>query len=245
MADISKVRVKGVEYEIKDNTAREELENKQDILTFATNAEINKLFGINYFCIKNAYNGNNEITFATKGEFTNPPILEYTFDTKNWNNLNLNQAIIVPVNGKIYVRGDNNALAESINIYTHITSTQDIKVSGNIMSLLDKTCELMSVPNYGFSCLFRDCTKLLSLPLLPATSLGKYCYASMFTRCTEIKISTTQTEEYQTPYRIPTSGTGVAEGTGTLALMFSSTGGTFAGTPIINTTYYTSNEVLE
>ena len=63
--------------------------------------------------------------------------------------------------------------------------------------------------------------------------------------CTNIKLSTTKTGEYQTAYRIPKSGTGTAA-TIALSNMFVNTGGTFTGTPEINTTYYlsTSNTIV-
>ena len=44
-------------------------------------------------------------------------------------------------------------------------------------------------------------------------------------------------------YRIPTIGTGTS-GSSSLSDMFKNTGGTFIGTPTINTTYYTSNTVV-
>ena len=93
--------------------------------------------------------------------------------------------------------------------------------------------------------MFNGCTALTTAPALPATRLARGCYSGMFYGCTNIKLSTTQTGEYQTPYRIPKSGTGT---TADYALddMFASTGGTFKGTPEINTTYYlsTSNTVV-
>ena len=95
--------------------------------------------------------------------------------------------------------------------------------------------------------MFYGCTSLNKLPALPATVLpplggGHGCYYWMFLGCSKIKLSTTQVDEYQTPYRIPTTGTGE----GYLGQdMFRGTGGTFTGTPDINTTYYTANEVIE
>ena len=91
--------------------------------------------------------------------------------------------------------------------------------------------------------MFRDCTNLTTIPSLPATALTNYCYEYMFYNCKKIKLSSTQTGNYQTAYRIPTSGAGTT-GTGSLSDMFSGTGGTFKGTPTINTTYYTSNTVV-
>ena len=63
----------------------------------------------------------------------------------------------------------------------------------------------------------------------------------MFGGCTGLKLSSTQTEEYTQEYRIPSSGNGVSP-PNALTDMFSSTGGTFKGTPKINTTYYLSSD---
>ena len=88
--------------------------------------------------------------------------------------------------------------------------------------------------------MFYGCTALTKAPALPATTLAYSCYSGMFYGCTKIKLSSTQTGEYTTAYRIPITGTGT---TATMALdrMFYRTGGTFTGTPEINTTYYLSN----
>ena len=94
---------------------------------------------------------------------------------------------------------------------------------------------------YGY--MFYGCTALTTVPELPATKLADRCYQSMFEGCTSIKLSTTQIGEYQTPYRIPTTGAGTTA-TDALTTMFYRTGGTFTGTPQINTTYYTSNTVV-
>ena len=90
--------------------------------------------------------------------------------------------------------------------------------------------------------MFRDCTSLTQAPALPATTLTDGCYSSMFEGCTSLKLSATQTGEYTQEYRIPTSDTGTGTtATNALTSMFTSTGGTFTGTPEINTTYYLSN----
>ena len=91
--------------------------------------------------------------------------------------------------------------------------------------------------------MFYGCASLTTAPALPATTLVSGCYRYMFYNCTNIKLSTTKTGEYQTAYRIPTSGTGTTA-TDALTKMFTNTGGTFTGTPSINTTYYTSNTVV-
>ena len=88
-----------------------------------------------------------------------------------------------------------------------------------------------------YASMFHSCSNLTIVPELPATALAEGCYSSMFHSCVEINLSSTQTGEYQTPYRIPISGTGTV-GTNSLSYMFANTGGTFKGTPEINTTYY-------
>ena len=91
--------------------------------------------------------------------------------------------------------------------------------------------------------MFTSCTALTSLPKLPAITLVNSCYREMFSMCNQIKLSTTQTWVYQTPYRIPIIWTWTTAGYA-LYSMFSSTWWTFTWTPTINTTYYTSNTVI-
>lgn len=102
-----------------------------------------------------------------------------------------------------------------------------------------------SLANYCYTNLFRGCINLEQLPRLSALWLPDSCYRNMFYGCEKIKLSQVQTEEYAYPYRIPTSGSGNGDNVGrAMGAMFSGTGGTFASTPSINTTYYTSNPVI-
>ena len=88
--------------------------------------------------------------------------------------------------------------------------------------------------------MFQGCTSLTQVPALSATNLKRECYSNMFDGCTSLKLSSTQTGEYTQEYRIPSSGTGTTA-TNALVEMFTGTGGTFTGSPAINTTYYLSN----
>ena len=97
-----------------------------------------------------------------------------------------------------------------------------------------------TLKNYCYQGMFYDCTSLAQVPALSATKLKNYCYRYMFQGCTSLKLSSTQTDEYTQEYRIPSSGTGTTA-TNALTYMFISTGGTFTGSPAINTTYYLSN----
>lgn len=123
--------------------------------------------------------------------------------------------------------------------------------------------------NYCYADMFRGCTSLqippklpvttlaegcysrmfyssglTVLPVLPATELADNCYKSMFHACNNIKLSTTQTSTYVNEYRIPTSGTITVRGSNDVTDMFAYTGGSFKGTPTVETTYYTSNEII-
>lgn len=90
--------------------------------------------------------------------------------------------------------------------------------------------------------MFYGCTSITSIPVLPATTLSNYCYYYMFSGCTSIKVSTTyNSANYPYAFRIPESGTGTtASMSYALTFMFGTTGGSFIGTPTINTVYYLS-----
>ena len=96
-----------------------------------------------------------------------------------------------------------------------------------------------TLATYCYQYMFSGCTSLTQAPDLPATTLANNCYQYMFSGCAKIKLSSTQTGEYTVAYRIPSSGTGTTAPSA-LSNMFKSTGGTFTGTPEINTTYYLS-----
>ena len=94
-----------------------------------------------------------------------------------------------------------------------------------------------------YSYMFYGCSSLTALPALPATTLVRSCYCRMFEGCSSIKLSETQTAEYCIPYRVPSVGNVTTTPQYALLSMFAGTGGTFAGTPAINTTYYLYREV--
>lgn len=93
--------------------------------------------------------------------------------------------------------------------------------------------------------MFEGCTSLSSLPVLPATDIpgnsGDGAYERMFYGCSSIMLSTTKTGNYTKAYRIPDNGEAYGSG---CRDMFTNTGGSFRGTPSIETTYYTSNNIV-
>ena len=98
-----------------------------------------------------------------------------------------------------------------------------------------------TLANYCYEYMFQGCISLTQAPSLPATTLAESCYFRMFFGCTSLKLSSTQTGEYTQEYRIPSSGTGTTAANA-LGSMFTSTGGTFTGSPEINTMYYLSSD---
>lgn len=99
----------------------------------------------------------------------------------------------------------------------------------------------ITLENDCYCFMFDGCTNLTQVPVLPAITLADNCYMSMFEGCTSLKLSSTKTDEYTQEYRIPSSGNGTIAGSALLN-MFINTGGTFAGTPSINKTYYLSSD---
>ena len=132
------------------------------------------------------------------------------------------------------------------------TTTLQASLHENCFSGLFAWCPITTAPSLpattlAYSCyqsMFVYCTSLTTIPALPAGTLLNYDYAYMFQWCTNIKISETQTWEYQTPYRMPSSWPVYGEGYNSLFRMFYNTWWTFTWTPIFGTTYYTSNTVI-
>jgi hypothetical protein len=146
-------------------------------------------------------------------------------------------------NHYIYLRGIGNSKITGVSSSRakwSIVGT-NIVCNGDIDLLLDyssvKSGNRPAMAEYCYGSMFYGCTSLTAAPSLPATTLANYCYSYMFRGCRKINLSTTMSETYTKPYRIPKSGTG-AMAPNALNSMFANTGGTFAGTPEINTTYY-------
>ena len=93
-----------------------------------------------------------------------------------------------------------------------------------------------------YAWMFYGCANLTNLPELLALSLEEYCYYYMFYGCSLIELST-NFGDYQTTYTIPANGEGTSA-ENALTSMFLNTGGVFTGTPDINTTYYTNNQIV-
>lgn len=198
--------------------------------------------------------------------------LETSTDWTNWSTYKFWTSKRVPYLTRLYFRNTSETdtwfIIDSSNYY-RFSMTWNISANWDIGFLLNKNSTKTLSNQYCFSGLFLNCTSLTTapelpatnlkrgcyqqmfflcsnlstLPLLPALTLSNECYQSMFFWCSKIKLSTTQTWDYQTAYRIPTSWTW-AEWSYSLDSMFYGTWWTFTGDPSINTTYYTSNTVV-
>lgn len=196
--------------------------------------------------------------------------LEISTDWITWTDYTIGSAItLANVWDKVYIRNKSETdtwftIVPQVDYYQFVM-TWKIWASWNVTSLLNKNwtttlseycyetlfsdcTSLTTAPELPSTILadkcyrymFKNCTSLATLPELPAITLADSCYLGMFQWCTIIKLSETQTWEYQIPYRIPTTWTWTKADI-SLFSMFNNTWWTFTWTPDINTTYYLSN----
>lgn len=96
-----------------------------------------------------------------------------------------------------------------------------------------------TLSSHCYYSMFYECAAITTIANLPATTLQDTCYSFMYGRCAGVKMSASNTGSYTYSFRIPKTGTGTTA-SNALEYMFVTTGGTFTGTPSINTTYYTT-----
>ena len=181
-------------------------------------------------------------------KYTNSGVtLQYSLNKTTWTTIAT--GVATPSANVIYFRGQatgtKSLFTSSVasNAWTFSSAT-NLECNGKLDRLLQNAIgsdnDVLTIGDYCYASMFNGCSSLVTAPALPATTLTSNCYQAMFYGCTKIKLSTTLTGIYDTVYRIPTAGTGTTA-TNALLDMFTSTGGTFTGTPDINTTYYTEN----
>ena len=141
-----------------------------------------------YLCFT-AEEAGSTVAMAVKGTPTKGQAFEYSTDRTNWLVFTPGTTKITLANtgDKVYFRGDNTTVSESYSIYYKFVMSGKIAASGNIMSLLDKTCQSTIISNeYCYANMFKGCTSLTTAPALPATTLAMYCYMDMFYGCTSL-----------------------------------------------------------
>ena len=141
-----------------------------------------------YLCFT-AEEAGSTVAMAVNGTPTKGQAFEYSTNGTNWSEFIPGTTTITlsNVGDKVYFRGDNTTVSETnVNYYKFVMSGK-IAASGNIMSLLDKTCQSTTISkDRCYYSMFRGCTSLTTAPSLPATTLTSNCYAYMFSGCTSL-----------------------------------------------------------
>lgn len=161
--------------------------------------------------------------------------VEYSTDHNTWTVWDGSE--ISSSSQKLYLRGSGNTKFYTSKGAQFVLSAR-AACSGNIQTLLEYSNPPAAVANKCYSYMFRGCKNLTQAPELPATTLASYCYSYMFRGCTSLRISSTQSPEYPTAWRIPSSGIISSTVTNWSRGMLNGTGGTFTSDPSMNTTYY-------
>lgn len=158
-----------------------------------------------YLCFTALYNnttvsfGRGNVTYNDSPTYSGDyyPTLEYSRDGLNWQSYTIDEEIVLAnVGDKVYWRGNNVMISkkpepsadgkEKTN-YNKFFSSNQVAGSGNVMSLLDKTCKSTTITEEEcFAYLFygRDYKgggfHMTTCPKLPATQLSTACYSHMF-----------------------------------------------------------------
>lgn len=237
--------------------------------TYAINANLT-LYAIWDYALKFSSDGNFTLATNDSQKYWNGTMYYSTDNGTSWDEWSGTTALSGTASQPLYVKGINNTTItrgdqqwqftgkyitgniETLLDYEDVTDGQHPTMQGYCFGYMFQGCTtLVIAPQLPavtlltncYDSMFKNCTSLTTIPKLPATTLAQSCYYSMFSGCSALKLSATQTGDYQYPYRIPLSGTGT-DATNALLNMFNSTGGTFTGTPTINTTYYTDHEAV-
>lgn len=123
-------------------------------------------------------------------------VLYYSYDKENWTKWETSEKyyldsteLTFTSEKPLYICGTNpDGFTFGNNAKTFVASGNRFSVSGSLMSLLNNTEKVLTIPNpYCFQKLFYGCTNLVSPPDLPATSLSRSCYSNMFGGCTSME----------------------------------------------------------
>lgn len=152
---------------------------------------------IDYFYLENVDGNSGNVSFKFNGTPSSDTIqqIEWSKDKTNWTQEMLDEdiTIFVPIDvgEKVYFRNDNGKCSRSSSAYLSFNSDIDTNTGGELYTLLDYTNEDVSLPNYAFSGLFYQMTRLIGAGdlVLRWTTLTQYCYQRMFYGCQTLFIS--------------------------------------------------------
>ena len=106
-----------------------------------------------------------------------------------WSDYTLDTAIALNTGDEVYFRAKSDRTsAQSFDGYFYFEMTGKIEAWHNVMSLYrtNDFATYNTVVSRAFTNLFQNCTSLTKAPVLPATTLGDYCYQYMFNGCTSL-----------------------------------------------------------
>lgn len=192
----------------------------------ASNVTVSAVFKINYntqFLTIESEVDNNTISWKTS-KASSTQYIQCSTDKINWTTVrsNTSGALLATLNNgdKLYLKGSLIGHSSTPN-YDYISSTQEFKLYGNIMSLTDgdnfinattltKTKQLSdlfkgskvtdasnlilpatTLSRNCYTSMFTGCTSLVTAPELPATTLVQECYSNMFWGCTSLTTAPT------------------------------------------------------
>ncbi len=115
--------------------------------------------------------------------------LEYSMDGKSWIPYTIGKTLELLDREKLMFRAGeqgNDFFSSNNENYYNFKITGSVAAKGNIMSLLDRSCQKNTVPSNAFNSLFKYCRTLTSAPDLPAMKLASGCYFQMFAGCTSL-----------------------------------------------------------
>lgn len=116
--------------------------------------------------------------------------LEYSLDSKTWNELSTNTVEFGGNKGIILLRGKSiTGTASTEANYSQIIFGKNVPVhcSGDIRSLVDySSYDTVDMGEAKFCYLFKGCTVLKNAPELPSEKLADMCYYGMFSGCTSL-----------------------------------------------------------
>lgn len=122
------------------------------------------------------------------------PTLVFSTNKLDWTKFDFSnpQTITLEnVGDKVYWRNADKTdhFSENYENYVRFVSGEKkLAAGGNIMSLIDGSCQSLTIPsNYCFCALFALNSSLVSAPCLPATELSPACYFNMFSGCSSLE----------------------------------------------------------
>ena len=168
---------------------------------------------LNYFYFEAKANGST-IELLPHNNMSTPISLECSPDLTTWTSFTTGTTYALDRGDTMYIRGNNGGFgySPSDEIYYYFNITGNVKLGGNIVSLLDTTMTATTLHSDCFYCFFKDCTGITECDtnlFSGFTNVGYYSLAYMFSGCTNLTtapelpmtVLSASTESYSSSYR--------------------------------------------